>query len=131
MKLIETQDVRCILLDLMLPDMSGNELCRWFRSNASTQDVPIIMVTARDDEIDRVVGFEVGADDYVVKANLSIRELILRVRAVLRRYDRRSKVVEAPADAIQEFGVLRLDTAGYRAWVEGQEVFLTATEFSY
>ena len=124
-----THKVRCILLDLMLPDISGNQLCRWFRANETTQDVPIIMVTARDEEIDRVVGFEVGADDYVVKANLSVRELVLRVRAVLRRYERRAKEIDEPAESIQEFGCLRLDTAGYRAWVEGREVSLTATEF--
>ena len=74
-----------VLLDLMLPDLSGTEVCRRLRNSAETRDIPIIMVTARGEEIDRVVGFEVGADDYVVKSNMSVRELVLRVRAVLRR----------------------------------------------
>ena len=73
-----------VLLDLMLPDVSGVEICRRLKSNAATKDLPIVMVTAKGDEVDRVVGFELGADDYVVKP-YSLRELLLRVDAVLRR----------------------------------------------
>ena len=91
--------------------------------------MPIIVVSARGEEIDRVVGFEVGADDYVVKANLSIRELVLRIRAVLRRHS----AVVAPAPEVLsttlEFGVLRIDLDGYHCWVDDVEVALTATEF--
>ena len=73
-----------ILLDLMLPDMAGTEVCRRLKQNPQTSAIPVIMVTAKGEEIDRVVGFELGADDYVVKP-FSVRELILRAKAILRR----------------------------------------------
>src|SRR5690242_18293871 len=73
-----------VILDLMLPDLPGTEVCRKIRAESSTADVPILMLTARSDEYDRVLGFEVGADDYVVKP-FSVRELVLRVRALVRR----------------------------------------------
>ncbi len=112
-----------ILLDLMLPDLMGTEVCRRLRSNPATKDTPIIMLTARGEEIDRVVGFEVGADDYVTKP-FSVREVVLRVSAILRRTD-------PPEDAAREisFGVLRIDRGGHRVWVENEEVQLTALEF--
>src|ERR1043165_3621400 len=73
-----------VLLDLMLPDMSGVEICRRLKQNDATRSTPVVMLTARGEEIDRVVGFEVGADDYIVKP-FSVRELVLRIQAVLRR----------------------------------------------
>ena len=76
-----------ILLDLMLPDISGLEVCKSLRADGSTQNIPILMLTAKGDEVDRIVGFEVGADDYVVKP-FSVRELMLRIKAVLRRFHR-------------------------------------------
>lgn len=112
-----------ILLDLMLPDMSGTDICRVLRSKDDTKDVPIIMVTAKDDEIDRVVGFEVGADDYVAKP-FSMRELLLRIKAILRRVE--EPLPEAPQLA---FGRLKVDEQGHRVWVDGNEVSLTAIEF--
>jgi two-component system, OmpR family, phosphate regulon response regulator PhoB len=115
-----------VLLDLMLPDISGTEVCRRLRADAETQDIPVIMVTARGEEIDRVVGFEVGADDYVVKP-FSTRELVLRARAVLRR--RSGSAPDEPVAEITSFGRLRVDDAGHRAWVDGEEVQLTALEF--
>lgn len=114
-----------VLLDLMLPDMSGTEICRRIRSHERTRQVPVIILTARTEEIDRVVGFEVGADDYVTKP-FSVRELVLRIRAILRRAH------TDPADAatpVQVFGRLRLDGEAHRVWVEEQEVHLTALEF--
>ena len=118
-----------IVLDLMLPDLSGTEVCRRLRGNEGTRDTPIIMLTARGEEIDRVVGFEVGADDYIVKASFSMRELILRVRAVLRRHAPRTEKVEATvADGVR-FGRLRIDEAAHRVWIDGVEVALTVTEF--
>jgi len=124
-----------ILLDLQLPDMPGTEVCRRLRADAKTKHVPIIMVTAKSDEIDRVVGFEVGADDYVTKP-FSVRELLLRVRAVLRRARASEVVADTPAPsgaqvehAILEIGKIRLDIDGHRAWVEGEPVRLTALEF--
>jgi two-component system phosphate regulon response regulator PhoB len=112
-----------ILLDLMLPDMSGTDICRELRSMDRTKDVPIIMVTAKDDEIDRVVGFEVGADDYVAKP-FSMRELLLRIKAILRRLDK----PRAPTPE-HAFGRLKVDEEGHRVWVDGNELSLTALEF--
>ena len=112
-----------ILLDLMLPDMSGTDICRELRSDDKTKDLPIIMVTAKDDEIDRVVGFEVGADDYVTKP-FSMRELLLRIKAILRRLDKPDPVTPEHA-----FGRLKVDEEGHRVWVDGNELSLTALEF--
>lgn len=112
-----------VLLDLMLPDVPGTDVCRRLRADERTRSVPVIMVTAKGEEIDRVVGFEVGADDYVVKP-FSVRELLLRVRAVLRR----AAAPEAGDEEIR-FGRLRIDRPGHRAWVDAKEVALTALEF--
>jgi len=112
-----------VVLDLMLPDLPGTEVCRQLRSDPATREVAIIMVTARAEEIDRVVGFEVGADDYVTKP-FSPRELMLRVRAVLRR----ARPAPTPTDTLS-FGVLRVDEAAHQCWVEGEEIPLTALEF--
>src|SRR5229473_466216 len=73
-----------VVLDLMLPDIPGNEVCRQLKASPRTRHVPVLMLTARTDEVDRVVGFEVGADDFVTKP-FSVRELVLRIRAILRR----------------------------------------------
>lgn len=116
-----------MILDLMLPDFSGTELCRRLRANPRTKDTPILMLTARAEEYDRVVGFEVGADDYVTKP-FSIRELILRVRAILRRSEQLSSE-EGPPEATRRHGRLRLDEAAHRVWVDESEVNLTALEF--
>ncbi len=112
-----------IVLDLMLPDLSGTEICRRLRDQERTREIPVIMCTARGEEIDRVVGFEVGADDYVVKP-YSVRELILRIRALLRRSHR----VEGEPSLIR-FGRLKIDREAHRAWVDEGEIGLTALEF--
>ncbi len=112
-----------VLLDLMLPGVSGTEVCRQLRAQNKTRAVPVIMLTAKAEEIDRVVGFEVGADDYVVKP-FSMRELLLRVRAILRR----AHATEEPSEQLH-FGTLRMDIAAHRCWVDEQEVKLTALEF--
>ncbi|MCA9537714.1 MAG: response regulator transcription factor [Myxococcales bacterium] len=112
-----------VLLDLMLPDMPGTEVCRKLRADDRMREVPVMMVTAKNEEIDRVVGFEVGADDYVVKP-FSMRELLLRVRAVLRR----ARVTGDERDEIV-FGILRIDQPGHRVWVDDEEIRLTALEF--
>ena len=113
-----------ILLDLMLPDVSGTEICRQLKAAEDTKNIPIIMVTARSEEIDRVVGFEVGADDYVVKP-YSVRELILRIRAVLRRARPSAETNEETT----HFGVLRVDSAAHRVFINEIEIALTALEF--
>jgi two-component system, OmpR family, phosphate regulon response regulator PhoB len=112
-----------VVLDLMLPDMSGTEVCRTLRQNDATRHVPVLMLTAKGEEIDRVVGFEVGADDYVVKP-FSVRELALRIRAILRR-----TTMAEDAEPVLEFGVLRIDPSAHRTWVGNDEVTLTALEF--
>jgi two-component system phosphate regulon response regulator PhoB len=116
-----------VILDLMLPDVSGFEVCRRLRQMERLKDVPVIMLTAKGEEIDRVVGFEVGADDYVVKP-FSVRELLLRVKAILRR---RGSEEGAPATegSTIDFGILKVDEGGHRVWVSGEEIRLTALEF--
>ena len=112
-----------VLLDLMLPDASGVEICKALRKDESTAEIPVIMVTARAEEIDRVVGFEVGADDYVCKP-FSVRELVLRVKAQLRR----RTPPQRPIDTVT-FGRLRVNPDAHRVWVDGEERILTALEF--
>lgn len=112
-----------VLLDVMLPDISGTEVCRRLRQDAATNRMAIMMLTAKGEEIDRVVGFELGADDYVVKP-FSVRELMLRVRAVLRR----GGPTESKSEG-QTFGSLRIDEGAHQVWVEDKEVFCTALEF--
>ena len=112
-----------VVLDLMLPDQSGMEICKKLRANPSFEQLPIIMLTARSEEVDRVVGFEVGADDYVTKP-FSPRELALRIRSVLRRTSNTS-----PTDSRLERGELVLDRESHRCTVAEQEIELTAKEF--
>jgi two-component system phosphate regulon response regulator PhoB len=112
-----------VLLDLMLPDMPGTEVCRQLRADPLTRDILIVMLTAKGEEADRVRGFEVGADDYVTKP-FSVRELVLRLKAILRR--------SGPAkDGLTPIalGPLKLDVGAHRFYVEGKEVTLTALEF--
>jgi two-component system, OmpR family, phosphate regulon response regulator PhoB len=110
-----------VLLDLMLPDAPGTSVCRALRSEPDTQRVPIIVVSAKGDEVDRIVGFELGADDYVVKP-FSVRELMLRVDAVLRRG-------HGAEPRVLEIAELRIDKEGHRVTVGSEEVLLTALEF--
>jgi len=112
-----------MVLDLMLPDLSGTEICRRVRASPELAGVAIIMLTAKAEEVDRVVGFEVGADDYVPKP-FSPRELVLRVQAVLRR-----RAPASGAGGILEHGALRVDPERHRCFVEDQEIELTAKEF--
>jgi two-component system phosphate regulon response regulator PhoB len=112
-----------VLLDLMLPDMSGNEVCRQIRSMPSVADIGVMMLTAKSDEIDRVVGFEVGADDYVTKP-FSVRELVLRIQALLRR----STAADAGSEELVG-GPIRIDRVAHKAWVGDQQVKLTPIEF--
>ena len=118
-----------VLLDLMLPDISGLEVCRALKGDERTREVPVVMVTARGEEIDRVVGFELGADDYVVKP-FSVRELLLRLRAVLRRGVLPAEDASASPPATQvRFGRLTIDVGAHRIWVDDAELALTPLEF--
>jgi phosphate regulon transcriptional regulator PhoB len=112
-----------MILDLMLPDISGTELCARVRADQRLSALPIIMLTAKSEEIDRVVGLELGADDYVTKP-FSPRELSLRVRAVLRR-----RAPSGEEARVLEHGLLRVDPDSHRASVDGREITLTAKEF--
>jgi two-component system phosphate regulon response regulator PhoB len=113
-----------VLLDLMLPGLDGLELARLLRRDPATAGVPIVMLTARGEEIDRIVGLELGADDYIAKP-FSPRETLLRIKAVLRR-----RQAETPADGKPiELGSIRLDPAAHSFAVRGKDVPLTATEF--
>ncbi len=113
-----------MLLDLMLPDIPGLDVCREVRNNTSNRRVPILMVTAKGQEADRLAGLESGADDYIVKP-FSMRELVLRVRAVLRR----AEPVEALQSGRLERGPISIDEAAHRVFVGGEEVALTNTEY--
>lgn len=126
LELIQAFKPEVVLLDIMLPEASGLEVCRQLKSRPETRGTLVLMLTARGDEIDRVVGFEVGADDYVVKP-FSVRELVLRVAALLRRGAEPKEGTQA--DPSITFGHLRLDLEAHRAWVQGVEVELTALEF--
>jgi two-component system phosphate regulon response regulator PhoB len=113
-----------LVLDLMLPDVSGTEICRQVKSDPRTKHIPVVMLTAKGDEVDRVVGFELGADDYVTKP-FSVRELVLRLKAVLRRAPG-GREAEGARDSL---GPIRLDHDAHRAFVDGGEIQLTALEF--
>ena len=121
---VRRQPPDLVLLDLMLPDISGTEVCRRLKKDSSTEGIPIVMITARSEEIDRVVGFELGADDYVTKP-FSPREVVLRVQAVLRRARPRHET----ADERMVFGTLEIDVPRHRVLVDEEEVPLTALEF--
>jgi two-component system phosphate regulon response regulator PhoB len=112
-----------VLLDLMLPGIPGTEVCKALKADAATKQTQVVMLTAKGEEIDRVVGFELGADDYVVKP-FSVRELLLRVQAILRR----SQGEQEAAERI-EFGALRVDREAHRVWANETELELTALEF--
>ncbi|NCO58225.1 MAG: response regulator [Deltaproteobacteria bacterium] len=113
-----------IVLDIMLPDLFGTEVCRTLRGDARTRAIPILFLSAKGEEVDRIVALELGGDDYLTKP-FSPRELVLRVGAILRR----TAEGEADAATVVEAGAIRLDAGAHRVWVAGAEVALTATEF--
>jgi two-component system phosphate regulon response regulator PhoB len=122
LRLVHEHHPDLLILDLMLPGMDGLEVCRYLRQDAATARLPILMLTAKAEEVDRVVGLEVGADDYVVKP-FSPRELVARVRAILRR-------AQEPSDlSIRRIGGLEVDEARHSVVVQGASVELTAKEF--
>jgi DNA-binding response OmpR family regulator len=122
LRLVREHHPDLLILDLMLPGMDGLEICRHLRQDAATARLPILMLTAKAEEVDCVVGLEVGADDYVVKP-FSPRELVARVRAILRR-------AQEPADvSIRRIGELEVDESRHSVTVQGIPVELTAKEF--
>ena len=112
-----------VLLDLMLPDIPGTEVCRQFRTMESTRAIPVLMLTAKGEEIARIVGFEAGADDYIVKP-FSVRELMLRIQAVLRRVYSEPKVT-----GVIRFGVLEVYPEAHEVRVNDKSITLSALEF--
>ena len=124
-KALASNKIDVIILDLMLPDGSGLTLCRDIKSEPNTKNIPVIILTAKTEEVDRVVGFELGADDYVTKP-FSVRELILRVKAILKR----GVSTEIQTDNAQDtFGELTLNYDEYQAYINNEEISLTALEF--
>lgn len=121
---LESASFSLLLLDLMLPDGSGLDLCRELKQDKSLSSMPVIILTAKDDEVDKVVGFELGADDYVTKP-FSVRELILRVKAVLKRGERKSDNIEVQ----RQFGELKIDVDSHEVFINDEQVSLTALEF--
>jgi DNA-binding response OmpR family regulator len=111
-----------IILDIMMPKLDGFSVCRILRQES---DVPIIMLTARQDEVDRIAGLELGADDYISKP-FSLGELLARVRAIMRRTERQPHLTDRE---VLEAGALKVDTSSRRAWREGAELTLPQKEF--
>jgi len=126
LKYARSQPVDVAILDVMLPGMSGLEVCRALRAIPNTANLPIIMVTARGDEGDRIVGLDVGADDYIAKP-FSPNELVARIRAVTRRSRRAD--TQSPSEALLNFGALVMDLSRHTVTDKGQDIRLTAKEF--
>lgn len=127
LELVAQQAPDLILLDVMLPGIDGLAVCSTLKRNEHTAHIPVIMLTARGDEIDRVLGLEIGADDYVVKP-FGVRELMARVKAMLRRAQMQSRPAKAEEPVLQAGGI-RLDLVTYQATVDGERLQLTLKEF--
>lgn len=126
MKFLEDDDsISLVILDLMLPDMSGLDICRHIRAADNLKDILVIMVTAKGEEVDRVVGFEVGADDYVVKP-YSVRELLLRVGGMLKRS---SKENQSNDKDLVEYEDLKIDNNRHKVYLSDEKISLTSKEF--
>jgi len=123
LEVLDREQFNIIILDIMLPKMDGFEACRLIKQDPKLKNIPIIMLTAKGEEVDRVVGLELGADDYVVKP-FSPRELVLRIKAILKR----GKMEEPPKDIIER-GRLIIDVPKHRVMVNNKEIELTPIEF--
>jgi two-component system phosphate regulon response regulator PhoB len=123
LKTLENFKPDLIVLDVMLPEVDGFELCRQIRQSPALSRTPVLFLTARSDEVDRVLGLEIGGDDYMTKP-FSPRELIARVKAHLRREE-----MDAEPGAV-EMGPFKLDRTAHRVFLEGRELSLTSTEFN-
>jgi two-component system phosphate regulon response regulator PhoB len=123
---ISSNNISLIILDLMLPDGSGLDFCKKLKSSNAYNDIPIIIVTAKDDEVDKVVGFELGADDYVTKP-FSVRELMLRIKAILKRNSK--DMAQNTSSKIETFGILSINEDSHEVFINDDEIILTALEF--
>ncbi len=118
-----------VILDLMLPDMPGLDICRHIRSKDSLKNISVIIVTAKGEEVDRVVGFELGADDYIVKP-YSVRELMLRIQAQLRRNDSSEVTEENSEEGNISFKDLLIDNSKHKVFLSDKKISLTAKEYT-
>ena len=118
-----------VILDLMLPDISGLDICRHIRSKDNLKNISVIIVTAKGEEVDRVVGFELGADDYIVKP-YSVRELMLRIQAQLRRNDSSEVTEENSEEGNISFKDLLIDNSKHKVFLFDKKISLTAKEYT-
>ncbi len=118
-----------VILDLMLPDMPGLDICRHIRSKDNLKNISVIIVTAKGEEVDRVVGFELGADDYIVKP-YSVRELMLRIQAQLRRNDSSEVTEENSEESNISFKDLLIDNSKHKVFLSDKKISLTAKEYT-
>ena len=123
---LQTKTYDLVILDLMLPGMSGIEICRQIKKDPELESLPVIMLTAKSTETDKIVGLEMGADDYITKP-FSPREVVARVKAVLRRSEDRQPLRSSQKEII--FETLKMDLSRYEVFVDDVEVKLTNTEF--
>ncbi len=126
--LLDSQKPDLVLLDYMLPEISGVEWLEKLRSDEKTRHLPVIMLTARGSETDRVKGLNAGADDYIVKPFMP-RELIARIQAVMRRYNIQGEKTVTTTSSLIKCGPLTMDEASYKAEVDGEPIALSAKEF--
>jgi len=124
LELVRTKKPDLVILDLMLPGIRGEDVCRSIRKSPETESLPIIMLTARSDQMDKILGLEIGADDYITKP-FNMRELVARVRAILRRWDERPSVRQPQTFTFKELSV---DYGTYEVFVDGKRVEMGATE---
>jgi phosphate regulon transcriptional regulator PhoB len=130
LKKIGSKRYDLIFLDLMLPGIQGIELCKRIRSNSETSRIPVIMLTAKGEEVDKIIGLEVGADDYITKP-FSLRELVARAKAILRRAEQPSRTAEEArqAESILKIRDMTIDKERFTVAVGDRQVKLSATEF--
>ena len=123
-KIAAEEEPDLMLLDVMLPGMDGLEVCKTIKGNKQLRDISIIMLTAKSEELDKILGLELGADDYITKP-FSIRELLARVKAVLRR----NRIVEVAVENVQDFGRLKVDFDRHEMFLGNVKVDMTLKEF--
>ncbi len=124
MEELKNQAPDLVILDLMLPDIEGTEICKRIRKSEKYKDLPVIMLTAKGEEVDKILGLELGADDYLAKP-FSPRELVARIKAVLRR----AEVSNNNSDFLTIGDILHIDKRKFEVKIKGEKIYLTTTEF--
>lgn len=129
LKYITNENTDLVVTDWMLPEMDGLELCKNLKLSAATRDIPLVMLTGKNDEIDVVTALEVGADDYLIKP-LRIKEMLTRIKKILRRKASEDIVkVKVNQPEYLDFGALKIDLVSYRVFLKGDALELTIVEF--